>query len=176
MDHIFSSINPNIKPVYYLIAAIIALLSGAITRYYLRQKRISKAQAMAIVLLTIYIFLVFASTVFSRVSMDSYSYKLFPLWSYWEILHGSMSILWEDILNVILLLPAGILFPTAMGNDVGRKLFRRVVLIGFLISFAIEILQLILKRGLFEFDDMFHNTMGATIGYWVYQKMKRGRV
>lgn len=24
------------------------------------------------------------------------------------------------------------------------------------------------KRGLFEFDDMFHNTIGVAIGYWIY--------
>jgi glycopeptide antibiotics resistance protein len=44
----------------------------------------------------------------------------------------------------------------------------RVALLGFLTSFTIELLQLILKRGLFEFDDMFHNTIGVGIGYGVW--------
>ena len=35
-------------------------------------------------------------------------------------------------------------------------------------SFVIELLQLIFRCGLFEFDDMIHNTLGATIGYGVW--------
>lgn len=175
MDYIFSSVNPRIEPVYYLMAVIVALLTGAITGYYCRQKRISKVQSIAMVLLIVYIFLVFASTVFSRVSMNSYSYELIPFWSYREILVGSKSLFWEDVLNVIMLLPMGILLPVAMSNDVGGRLSRRVVLLGFLTSFTIEILQLILKRGLFEFDDMFHNTIGVAIGYWIYRIMKSMR-
>jgi hypothetical protein len=36
-----------------------------------------------------------------------------------------------------------------------RKVFRRVILLGFFTSLTIEILQLIAKRGLFEFDDEY---------------------
>lgn len=35
------------------------------------------------------------------------------------------------------------------------------------ISVGIEILQLITARGLCEFDDVFHNTLGAVIGVGV---------
>ena len=72
-----------------------------------------------------------------------------------------------------MLLPMGILLPVAVRDDVGGKLFRRVVLSGFFTSFTIEVMQLLLKRGLFEFDDMFHNTIGVAIGYWIYRKMRK---
>lgn len=159
--------------MYYLIAVIVALLAGAVTGYYCRRKRISRVQSIAMVLLAVYTFLVFASTVFSRAPMSSYRYELMPFWSYREILAGSKSLFWEDVLNVILLLPMGILLPAAMGGDGGGKRFRRVVLSGFLTSFAIEVLQLILKRGLFEFDDMFHNVIGVAVGYWIYRKLRK---
>jgi glycopeptide antibiotics resistance protein len=72
-----------------------------------------------------------------------------------------------------MLLPIGILLPIVLGavwKDASKNIFVRVVLIGFFISLTIEILQLVMKRGLFEFDDMFHNTLGVAIGYWIYQK------
>jgi glycopeptide antibiotics resistance protein len=55
----------------------------------------------------------------------------------------------------------------------------RIILIGFLISLTIEILQLVTKRGLFEFDDIFHNTLGVAIGelgYWIWWKVRRSKV
>lgn len=175
MDYIFSSANPRIESIYFVIAVILALLAGAVTDYYRRQGRMTKAQSIAVVLLTAYILLVFASTVFSRTSNEYYRYELIPFWSYGEILNGSESLLWEDVLNVIMLLPMGILLPIVMEDDVANKEFRRVILIGFLTSLTIEFLQLVMKRGLFEFDDMFHNTLGVAIGHWLYRKMRKNR-
>lgn len=175
MDYIFSSANPRIEPIYFVIAVIIALLTGAVTHYYRRQGRMTKSQSIATVLLIAYIFLVFASTVFSRTSKEHYSYELIPFWSYWEIIKGSESLFWEDILNVIMLLPMGIMLPIVMKGGVGNKGFRRVILIGFLTSLTIGLLQLVTKRGLFEFDDMFHNTIGVAIGYWLYYGIKKNR-
>lgn len=173
MEYIYLSANPRIEPVYFVIAGIIALLAGVITEYYRRQGRMSKVQSIVVVFLTAYIFLVFASTVFSRTSISEYSYELIPFWSYWKIWKGSKYLFWEDVFNVIMLLPVGILVPVVI-KDCGKGkrscVFRRVLLIGFLTSLTIELLQLLLKRGLFEFDDMFHNTIGAAIGYWIYRK------
>ena len=39
-----------------------------------------------------------------------------------------------------------------------------VFLSGSLLSVAIELTQLFTHRGLFEFDDMLHNTLGTVIG------------
>jgi glycopeptide antibiotics resistance protein len=171
MDYIASSANPQIAPVYFPIAAIIAFLTAILTRYYNHKKKMSLTQSIALILLTTYIFLVFASTVFSRTPTDYYSYELLPFWSYRRIWQGSQGLFWEDVLNVIMLLPLGVLVPIVMkpANRKDSRVFRRVVLIGFFTSVTIELLQLILKRGLFEFDDMFHNTLGVAIGYWIYR-------
>ena len=40
--------------------------------------------------------------------------------------------------------------------------------IASLISLSIELLQLITSRGLFEFDDVFHNSLGAVIGVGLF--------
>jgi glycopeptide antibiotics resistance protein len=99
------------------------------------------------------------------------------------------NLFWEDIFNVFMLLPVGALLPIISGGN-GRKSGEkssienrtktrpgRIILIGFLISLTIEILQLVTKRGLFEFDDIFHNTLGVAVGelaYWIWQKVKLG--
>lgn len=179
MDYIFSAVNPRIEPVYFVVTVIIAMLTGMITKHCRCQGRLSKGQSIAIVLLTVYIFLVFASTVFSRTLKSDYSYKLIPFWSYQKILAGSKRLFWENVFNVILLTPMGILLPIAMRRHIDndgrrrRHLFRRVILVGFLTSLTIELLQLVLKRGLFEFDDIFHNTLGVVIGCWFYWGMRK---
>ena len=47
----------------------------------------------------------------------------------------------------------------------------RVALLGCLISCSIEGLQLWLQGGLCELDDVFHNTLGAIVGYGLYRVM-----
>ena len=60
-----------------------------------------------------------------------------------------------------LLFPAGILLP----GVTGRKLkWWMGLLVGITVSSAIEISQLWLCRGLFEFDDIIHNSLGCMLG------------
>jgi glycopeptide antibiotics resistance protein len=165
MDYVFSAADPKIEPIYFEIAAVIAFLTAMAALYDMGQGRLSKRQVISLTLLTTYVFLVFASTIFSRKPSDHYSYELMPFWSYREILKGSKTLLWEDILNVIMLLPIGIFLPILLE---GRpRMPYRVILSGFFTSLLIESLQLILKKGLFEFDDIFHNTLGVAIGYGI---------
>lgn len=47
-----------------------------------------------------------------------------------------------------------------------------VLFAGILLSVGIEALQLYLKRGLCETDDIIHNTLGCLIGYGVILSAK----
>jgi glycopeptide antibiotics resistance protein len=121
-------------------------------------------QIVAAIILVVYVLLVFASTVFTREKQVGYQYQLELFWSYrWGIKVYGSGMLQECILNVIMLMPIGILLPIVIGTSMKKGIV--IVFIGFLTSFSIEFLQLILKRGLFELDDMFHNTLGVVIGY-----------
>lgn len=42
------------------------------------------------------------------------------------------------------------------------------VVVGSLLSAFVEVVQLISHRGLFEFDDIVHNTLGVVIGIALY--------
>ena len=59
-----------------------------------------------------------------------------------------------------------ILFVVVLGWKKGMKWWH-ILLIGLCFSLLIELLQLFLKRGLTEFDDVVHNVVGCMIGYWV---------
>ena len=81
--------------------------------------------------------------------------ELAPFWSY---SHPELRM--EIILNYILFIPLGLLLYLCFGDKWGLK----VVLIGFMLSTLIEVTQLMFKIGLFEFDDIFGNTVGCLIG------------
>ena len=81
--------------------------------------------------------------------------ELVPFWSY---SHPELRM--EIVLNYILFIPLGCLLHLCFGKKWGLK----VVLIGFLLSVSIEIVQLVFRIGLFEFDDMIGNTVGCLIG------------
>ena len=67
-----------------------------------------------------------------------------------------------------MLLPLGIFLSLVYGKKIDWKVG---LLIGIGISFSIELLQLVLCRGLFEFDDIIHNSLGFLIGIVIINKV-----
>jgi glycopeptide antibiotics resistance protein len=142
---------------------------------YGKWKEWSPLQHIAAMLLVIYVMLVFSSTVFTRLVQPTRQYQLGLFWSYrWGMdVFGKRAILQENVMNIFMLMPIGFFLPVLIcpeKEDCGKK----VIITGFLTSFLIEFLQLLFRRGLFEFDDMFHNTLGVAIGYamiWTLKKL-----
>lgn len=101
-------------------------------------------------------------TLLFRESGSEYMYELKPFWSYshW-LFSGMIEYGMEIINNMLLFLPFGFF----LAEYKKRIRFSRVLLIAFLFSFCIESVQLIGRIGLFEFDDMINNTVGAGIGF-----------
>ena len=72
-----------------------------------------------------------------------------------------MELLKENLLNCIWLLPAGALLPLIMNHKVK---WQHALAFGVVVSAVIESSQLIMMRGLFEWDDMIHNGLGCMVG------------
>ena len=70
----------------------------------------------------------------------------------------------QIVCNIIMTVPFGILFPVL--NEKFRSVFL-VFVSGFVFSLLIELAQYFSGRGLFEFDDLFNNTVGALLGYLI---------
>lgn len=114
---------------------------------------------------SVYIVGIVHFTLFYRDVANTIHYELALFWSYkvvWE--EFSVTMWWEIVNNILLFVPMGVLLPLMFEKC--QKL-RRVFLITFLSSFTIEACQLVFKIGLFEFDDMFNNTLGGCLGYGI---------
>lgn len=133
---------------------------------------------MALPLLVFYLCFVLTITLIERVPGDFPRYELDLFWSYRYILNGKTSLIPEVFWNVVLFVPIG----WALSASLPRKSIGLSVLIGMVFSLCIELTQLITFRGWFEFDDIFHNTLGTMIGLlmclpwrWIGRESKRHR-
>jgi glycopeptide antibiotics resistance protein len=68
--------------------------------------------------------------------------------------------------NLFILTPLGIILPFAWRKK--HSVFL-ITAIGFLVSMAVETLQLVLGVGAFDVDDLILNTLGVIVGYILYK-------
>lgn len=113
-------------------------------------------------LLIEYVILLFCSTVIFRVYNESRGHNLNPFWSYAAIQEGRTELLVENIMNVMVFVPVGILLGSLLRVK-GSWLI--ALLIGLCISISIEAMQFFFHRGFAEMDDVMHNTLGCILGY-----------
>jgi glycopeptide antibiotics resistance protein len=109
-----------------------------------------------------YIYFLLCSTVLFREPSIERHFIIQPFWSYFVLYNKLLA---QNILNVLMFMPIG--FFTGIG--LRKKKTMKVVLIGFVLSLAIEITQLITKCGIFSTDDVIHNTIGCLIGYGLFR-------
>lgn len=146
-----------------VLAAAFRWMLQLLSRKHRTEKTAALARNVAGGMLVTYLTLMFSSTVFARIKFAEHRMETELFWSYKKIYEGYTYYLWEDLYNVIMLIPVGILFPASFGKGI-----KQTVAAGFLCSVLIEVLQLFLKRGLFEFDDIFHNTIGTFLGFGLF--------
>lgn len=156
-----------------LIALLILTITIISSLFLYWNKRIKASQAITIPILIAFLLIVLGSTVFGRMP-GVRRYELLPLWSYGAIIRGNPGILQEVLLNCVLLFPAGMLLPPIFSRLLK---WYQGLLFGAIVSECIEILQLITCRGLFEFDDIIHNSIGCMVGCIVcsliWKRLKR---
>lgn len=75
----------------------------------------------------------------------------------------------EIIVNIALFIPIGLL----IGLIADKYRIVKVLLGGLMISLLIECSQLYWKRGIFDVDDLFNNTLGTVIGGLIAIAFKR---
>ena len=144
-----------------------------------RAKKEKIASWVGRVLCMIYIaglcyFLFFAENYGRTFGQENYRYNLIPFkeierfWKYREEL--GIHSFYNLAGNVIGFIPAGFLFSELLGKKRGL-LF--TTLITFQMSLGVEILQLVLKVGSFDVDDLILNTLGGMLGYFLMKLIGR---
>jgi glycopeptide antibiotics resistance protein len=112
-----------------------------------------------------------------RLMGEQYRYNLVPFREirrfikYREIV-GWRAFFVNVIGNIIAFVPFGMLMPRLSGR---MKHWYLVTLLALEFSFAVEVVQLVLKLGCFDVDDLILNTAGGLIGYVIYVCTRRGR-
>lgn len=132
----------------------------------IEKKRIRRAALFAFCLL-VYLFSVLWYTVLKRgTGFRGAQLELF--WSYKRWFAGDADLGKIIIANVAMFFPFGFLL-TGLLSGTSRKVRATVVtLAAGILSLTIEVLQLFLMRGLFEWDDVISNTAGAVMGLLLY--------
>lgn len=136
-------------PIYfYLITFGIGLIIG-----FLRKDWVIGAIAA-------YLFFVFVETVLIRKAGVSADFRPELFWS-WKVPDLRAQI----YSNVLMFVPFGML--------IGLKISWKSIPAAAGCSLIVEMIQLLSHRGVFEFDDVIHNTIGAVIGFLILVAIKK---
>lgn len=114
------------------------------------------------------IIIIYSLTIFLRPVNNKDAYDFTPFWSYKAILDGDSFLLAENMMNVLVFIPIGLLI--GMGSS--KCTWCKVIGVGCLISVSIELMQFTFRRGFCELDDVIHNTLGCAIGWFLIQVSK----
>lgn len=155
---------------YYIIAAFIAIFVICVLKYL--KKRLSNMKIFLIGVITFYLILIFAITVFNRNSGISYHVSFIPFHSVYEYSNrdGVSYLLREDIYNMIMFIPFGLLEGLIHGN---KCKYSNVLIKGLSVSFGIELLQLLFSKGNCDIDDLIFNVIGCIVGFGIYKLIIR---
>lgn len=168
-DYIEGLIDGIPHDVY--IMALVVFCAGAIMGIGLMGWKKGLRLSMPLLLVE-YVFLIYGSTVVFRKVSEDVGHNFSPFSSYEAIKNGKENLIAENIMNVMVFVPVGVLLGlvTQKTRNGWRTRIARISLIvaaGLIISGSIETLQYFLKRGFSEVDDVIHNTLGCLIGFMI---------
>lgn len=162
-----------IMPIAFIVAACIVGLSYVTYTLYRKRDGSKKASALqfsALFLLLSWFTIVMILTTFSRgAHFEGWiNFQLFSdymnAWHQW-----SLSELQLIIFNMLMFLPLGFLLPL-LGTKYRR--FMPVLLISLVVTMSVELIQMFTRRGIFELNDILHNTIGSIAGYFVIRAIQ----
>ena len=139
---------------------VLIVLFFEISSSLIRNRKIEKK---VIFFRTVYLSLLLCITIIGRGKKQiEFSFEaLFT--TYRNVIYGVKYAKYDIINNIILFIPAAVLFE--------NKSFWRTTLKIFLLSLTLEIFQLLLRCGLFEMCDLIDNTLGGIIGLLIAQNV-----
>ena len=147
----------------YAVWTLLTIIMGIVVCLYLTKKDwYSFFQNTLLCLLLGYISFVLCITLLFREGSCDVRFFIQPFWSYHVLNYKSMA---QLVLNVLLFVPLGGLSAAVMRRT---KWF---VLAGYACCFSlmIEVVQLVSRRGVFNIDDIIHNTIGFVFGYCLFR-------
>ena len=156
---------------YFLLAVVIGLVVfTAQSIFEHRTKRRRLLRLVSVLAAVFYLLALYEVTIGGRTPFEGNHLAAGIFWSYREIIeNGNRFLLRENLENVFAFLPLGVFLKDFFGE---RMRWYYVFAAGAFLSVSIELAQYIYKLGLIEFDDVFHNTLGAMLGYAIAKIIK----
>lgn len=112
-----------------------------------------------------YVAFILVLTLFSREESHQQAAAWVPLWSWGQVLfHGNRELFFQICLNMLLFVPLGGLLHCCRWVQQQQHPLLTICMVGLGLSAFIESAQLLFHLGLFEWDDMLHNTIGCALG------------
>lgn len=153
----------------YLIDFIALVLLYAFvffTKWKLKGKDVLLVNTLMYVYLSFVLYFTLMPVITSLPFILNHPYKLMNMVPFVDVLTGRGDFIRQVLLNVIMMVPFGFLFPMTRNPAVG---FRKTIFFCFLISLGIELLQpLINGFRSADITDLITNTVGGMVGYILY--------
>lgn len=151
-----------LEPKWLTFIYVMTIVAAIIIGFYGKRKNKGFRWISCLTFLFFYMLTVITSTVLSRTTSNAMKINIELLWSWRAAFSGNKGKIALLVGNIIMLCPIGFLLPL-----INEKRYRAAmtIFIGCFMSVIIESSQLLLKRGLFEIDDIINNTIGVAIGY-----------
>lgn len=159
----------NDVPTYIYIILLVIFFVGLWLFYERCSYKIGVRYTLRLLLLE-YVSLLLFSTVIFRPGQIERKYETTLFWSYYAIDFGNEELIAENVMNVVVFIPVGLL----LGCAFGKMTWWKVMIIGMSVSVAVEVMQFVYKRGLAEVDDVIHNTLGCLVGYGLLSIVRYG--
>lgn len=171
----FISVLTTLAPIAFAAAAAaLAALAASVLLYSLYKKRggkrtITRQQFLVAFLLLGWLAAVLGLTLFTRPAMFEgwFNFRLFSgylnAWNNWSLREFQLI-----IFNMLMFAPLGFFLPLLTKRACR---FLPVLLLSLLVCVLLEMLQMMTHRGVFELDDIFHNTLGSVIGYFLAEAL-----
>ena len=161
---------------YRLVFAILASVLPILFVEVSKGKRLEKAVYAAVSVIYTAAVIVLVAISGGRIGLSGTDFTLpLPCWVAIRDLHYGFTAN-RSVMNVLLFVPFGYLLPEFLRRK-GKPKIRWwwVTLSGLGLTLLIETSQLVFHFGVFEFDDLVKNTMGAAVGYAVWRGLERLR-
>ena len=130
--------------------------------------------AFAIYMFILVYFLLLSDGFGRTIPHDRIHYNLIPFVEIMRFIKyretiGFFNVMINLVGNVMAFIPFGALIRWVINRSVR---WYHVTGYTFLFSLSVELLQLVAKVGSFDVDDLFLNTLGGLIGFWVYYVLR----
>ena len=164
-----SSGNTGLMLVFIIM--LYAVITVAAMAFYIinNHEYMSKG---AFIIFLLYIAAVLYITLFSRTGVSISTILVQPFAHVSEAIETrSFEPLQHELLNAAMFVPVGFLFCMIDPDELCRVTY--VLPVGMLFSVIIETIQLILRRGQCDIDDIISNSLGAVVGFLIFRIFHR---